>query len=326
MDLFEETRSLFERHFGNIFEGHGQAGNRFVAHFPTKYRLLNGSEYFYEGAMEFVHFTSLPVLFSILNSRSIRLYDLHNSADVSELSNGMQLLKFTEGEMDRLKRHSFSFSFCAVSELHNDDLWVNYGNNYEGVAIVFEIDSQVENWRNYHLSKVKYGDAHLEKIRQFQVERERLEKDFPVKIMGNFGTLLGFHKREEYSHELEVRLFTHFPYQYTYEYDSFTFPEYRINDNRNRLVRYLELPLWVDNESVYIKSRSAWVKTDLGQRDQRFDKGEIPKIKLKKILVGHRCGMSSIEYGKLYRILERQIKFNLGYEIDVPQKLFTPEK
>ena len=136
--------------------GGGSSARDFHAYFPKENRLFQNTDYFYRGDEIFFHLTDIKALFSILNSRSIRMYNLHGSSDQTEFAYSASLFNARQEEIDARKDRLFTFSFCPLSELSDLRMWQEYGCNFCGVAIVFELINQPIHWVNYHLSKIKY--------------------------------------------------------------------------------------------------------------------------------------------------------------------------
>lgn len=142
IEYYRKIDSEFDRiiHecFPNTFlQSHENSGNRYHADI-TKY---NGgfkeTEYFYNEKLEFFHLTSIQNLLSILNERSFRFYNLHNSNDEKEYKHVAELFSMDEDEINHKKDYLYTLSFCPMSEIENDQVWMEYGRNYSGAAIVF---------------------------------------------------------------------------------------------------------------------------------------------------------------------------------------------
>jgi hypothetical protein len=106
----------------------------------------------------------------------------------------------------------FSFSLVEIDEdgaTEDFNLW-QYGDNGNGVAIVFSIDPGTQHeWGNYHLSRVQYSTkepehfvALAERIRDFGNAENFHVRDFE----DLFVKLAAFHKAEIFRFENEVRL------------------------------------------------------------------------------------------------------------------------
>lgn len=110
---------------------------------------------------------------------------------------------------------------------------------------------------------------------------------------------------------------TYFPYKNTEEYLKFAKTEFRIdiNSKRNRITNYLSLPLWVDNNSAYVKSD----KPEL-DRSSPFNEDYYlrkPKIVIKNIYFGQNCGIENKDLFIYTRELSWIILENLGYRINL---------
>ncbi len=88
-----EFWELIESNFNTKLEGMSTSASsdingsiNFKARISTKNRNLLGTRYFYSSNKKVIHFTSLQVLFSIINENALRLYNLYNSNDDNEYS------------------------------------------------------------------------------------------------------------------------------------------------------------------------------------------------------------------------------------------------
>ncbi len=299
----------------NYFDSHGFLDYDYHATFG-KNVFLKGSPYFFNKPLEFVHWTSLTNLVSILNSKEFRLYDLHNSSDPKEFIHAASILGYDPKEAEFRKGYFFSLSFCERQNLNNEFLWGTYGKDYSGAAIEFEIVGSPENWDRHLLSSVYYKLP--QEFEDLRAETKSVcddYKDYPISFSIDLGKLIGFHKEEGFADEKEVRLATYFPFQYDQDYLKNTRTEFRIEDNRNRVTRYLPLPLWIDSTSAYVKSLNPELERTSSIDDTYFESH--PKIILKKIHVGKNCGISIQEWGNFRSKLLEMARYNLGYEIEI---------
>ena len=135
----------------------------FNARFPTKNSLLVNTSYLHT-TNRLIHFTSLPVLFSIINEGSIRLYNLNNSNDKNEYSYAAQKLKdvyrlqgdSNQRSIEKIKEYSFILSCTTDKGLRKPEFWQKYGDKCQGVAIEFEIINNVSDWEYFYCSKIHY--------------------------------------------------------------------------------------------------------------------------------------------------------------------------
>lgn len=238
--------------------------------------------YNYNGK-ELIHFTSLKVLFSIINEGALRMYNLINPNDKNEMNLANDIIKYyknTEGLKDSLYYSSFS----SVENIDDSYLWCNYGHKEEGVCIVFEIlENQVE-WNNSHISDIKYVtklfDAFKDKRDRFIIEHN-LSNDLDKEIIFGFYKLMCFHKEDKYIREKEIRLITQ-------QCLSDTKPDC---NSRNELVSYYELPLM-----------------NLKKNDNNK-----PQLKISKIILGNK--LKDFPILRIEDILSKSFDYKIDVEV-----------
>jgi hypothetical protein len=207
-----------------------QSGPQFSLHVPENNREFYNSEYFYKGEMQFFHLTSIRNLFSILNERAFRLYDLHSSADSEEYGYAARILGLPEAHIDLRKRFYYTLSFCPIAELRNKDLWNAYGNKMGSAAIVFEVMNDPKDWERYHVSEIKYGSPgsfEIYKKRAEEIEAEYYQMG--ISLHCDLSRLIGFHKAKGWEGEKEVRIASYIPFNDLEEGEKFTKPEWRLS-------------------------------------------------------------------------------------------------
>ncbi|MES2480099.1 MAG: hypothetical protein V4561_13505 [Bacteroidota bacterium] len=154
----KEFQDIIKKYFPQMrLSDWGSSGPVFNANYPTANSAYRDSDYFYNESLKFFHLTSVQTLFSILNSRSIRLYNLHNSNDPKEFKYSADLFNLSDLEIDAGKNKIYTFSFCPLSELNNNELWKKYGKSFSGVAILFKIENDIMAWDNFNIAQVKYS-------------------------------------------------------------------------------------------------------------------------------------------------------------------------
>jgi hypothetical protein len=212
---FPELREFLEmRYAGN----NAQEITSSEAALSNENKKYANSNYYYKVAdnlnMEFIHFTSLKGLLSILQTNSIRLSSLNGMNDPNEIAFASEIFEdMTSEYIERQKKATLSFSFCEFNSFdkeietnaNNLDLWRFYGNNGEGVAIKFKIINEQKNWIAYHLSQIKYGKSSLDYWESVSDSLNEFNKKYP-KFYINLARLLCFHKSTYYKNEQEVRL------------------------------------------------------------------------------------------------------------------------
>lgn len=311
----EVLKAISRKAFKNAeFSSWGNTGMHFSASLSRNNRDYSTTEYFYNGEPIFFHLTSIHNLTSILNERAFRFYDLNSSADPDEYSYAAKVMKIHANMVDHRKANMFTFSFCPISEIENSHVWELYGKNYSGVAIVFEVVNDSSDWVNFHMSEIKYEVPAA--FEQFGLDMEEVKKKREIEVDYDLSKLIGFHKISQWQGEREVRILTYYPFESYEESLRYAKTEFRLQTDRNRITHYFKLPIWVDNDSHYIKSLTS---ADL-HRNQRLPADFFhtrPKLKIKDILFGSNCGITQEESQRFRRQIEDIILYNYGYKINL---------
>jgi hypothetical protein len=331
MDDFEkkiEQMLKIDKEFDNIIlgvfkslflQGHGNTGDNFHADITKHNKYFENTDYFYKGPLEFFHLTSTQNLLSILNERSFRLYSLHNSDDPNEYRHAGKLLRLSDAEMDNRKQNLYSLSFCPITELTNENVWNLYGKNFSGAAIVFTIENDPKSWDNYHMSEVKYDMA--DEFDSYFQKKTEFEKQYSISADCDLSKLIAFHKEPHWKDEKEIRLTTYFPFQNYEEQLKFIKSEFRLTAGRNRVVHYIKLPLWVDNDSASVKSHNSEELSRIQKLPADFFSTR-PKVKIKNILIGKNSRIEPEDYSRFRNELQEIMFLNYGYQPDIDLNLF----
>jgi hypothetical protein len=305
---------------GLKFDGWGNSGPAFHGYMFKENSHFAQSDYFYTGPLEFVHLTSIHNLFSILNSTSFRMYNLDSSDDEEEYSYAGKVLGLSPERIAIAKQYFFALSFCPIAELENRHVWEVYGGNYSKVAIVFSIENDPMTWYNYHMADVKY--AVVDAFENYSGRVKEIEQNNGVTVWCDISPLIGYHKGAQWANEKEVRISTYYPYKGYEEYLKYAKSDYRLKHGRNRVTNYIDLPLWVDNDSGWIQSPG---KPELDRR-QHLPDGFFrthPQIRIRRILVGANSGLSIWEYGKLQQTVVQTCRDRLGYDVEVDLNMYN---
>jgi hypothetical protein len=308
---------------GAVVPGGGQTNNSFRAYLSRENRHFSSTDYFFKGEMKFFHLTSLSNVLSILNSRSIRLYDLNSSADPDEYTYAADAMGMKTGFIDSMKKNVFTFSFCQYSNIKNAHIWNEYGKNSTGAAIVFEVVNEPKNWQNFHMSEIKYVVP--DKIKQFRTEIEKLERRRNIVVDFDPSRFVAFHKKDLFLEEREVRLLTHSPYPTFHETFKHTKLDYRLADDRhpkNRLTTYFDLPLWVNDMMVFNYDERAELDRKQNLPADFFNTR--PKIVIKDVLIGCNTNLDYNEFVIIKDKIEEIISVNFGYSVQLSLNLFDP--
>jgi len=313
--------ALVESFKGIMLDGCGQSGPNFHAHMHKANCYFVNSDYYYKGNLEFFHLTSINNLWSILNSRAFRLYNLHSSKDREEYSYAAKILELSERQIDFGKKYTYTFSICPISELTNDLIWQTYGDNYKGAAIVFEIEDDPLDWINYHIAEVKYDEP--DSFKSYRKSAKEIESQYTgINLSCDLSQLICFHKTSRWEGEKEVRIATYYPFNNVEQYWKYSKSEFRLETGRNRVTNYIEMPIWVDNNSSWVKSYDS-PELDRTQNLNIDYFNTRPKIKIKDILIGKNSGIQIEEFDEFRSLLVETIRYNFGYDLDISYNFFS---
>jgi hypothetical protein len=237
------------------------------------------SDYSYEKKL--VHFTSGLSLQSILQERSLRLYNLYNLNDPREFEYASKVLELDEATVSHAKKNLFVLSCCEPTIFenvtHEFNMWRLYGQNGRGIAIVFSIYNRPEDWMDFHLSRVFYGDQQIDKFKEIRDLINKSSLDLP-KVTIDLSKLIPFHKSTLFSLEHEVRLISDRMAKYPgtssqiwFDLNEDTFPEMKSDIHkiveRKDEVQFLTIPIYK-------------------YRTRNYD-SKIPVIKIERIIIGY---------------------------------------
>lgn len=315
----KEFMDTVYKHIPNDWiSSNGSSGPSFHARLSEMNSAFHNSDYFYSGQRRFVHWTSVQNLMSIINNREFRLYNLQKSSDENEFKFAADQLTMPEDKIDHSKNYLYTLSFCEIKERDNQKLWKEYGKEYSGVAIEFEIENDPMAWKNIMLSRCYY-EIPKKFVRLFDDLRELKNKWNGIETNIDLGRLIAFHKHPDFKDELEVRLSSYFPYDNIEAYWKNCNTEFIFDKERPRITDYFGLKLWVNNDSPFVKSERKEYDRRLLVDDDYYEK--LPKIIIRDIRFGENCGISNLEYSKYRQKLEEVFRLKLGYRINLPLNL-----
>lgn len=323
----KKVYEALEQKILNYFDSHGFRGLQFrysgnnrseeVTHvevvFSNENHYFKDSIYFKEPQNKvFMHFTTLETLYSILQSKVFRLYNLVHSDDPNELVEAAKCFGWSEDHNTILQKQIFTLSMCEnIDDVTNYNyLWEKYGDNHKGVALIFKIHGNPMNWEAFHFSDIKYGQLDwftklANTIFEFNVSNPKVYIHIPSQ--------LAFHKRKSFSKEIEVRLMYRGVYNFSKEEvitswsnsrGKETWPEIH---NDGGLSRYIELPL---------------IHPQLSQTQKDFLK-KAPEIELNAVVLGENIETLSTISG----ITDRIIKLSKDHlDLDFSDKIWALTK
>jgi hypothetical protein len=186
--------------------------------------------------------------------------------------------------------------------------WENYGNNYKGVAIEFEINPEYQMWYKFILSKTHYN-----KLQDFD-ELFKAWKDFQLKIATpsnstfdiDLNWLLSLYKDKSFSEEDEIRLYLYSDGRhatYPSRFAEYTYPTIKKN-SASLDIKYFKLPLCNDSWN--------YEYFQIGENEDKFWEA-IPKIRISKIYIGPDVQTGNLE--KFNSFIRNSIKEKTGRQI-----------
>lgn len=300
---FSSSASFLEKESGCIED----CSIKLIAHIPTENKKLQGTRYYYSEGKRIIHFTSINVLFSIINEGAIRMYNLHNSNDDFEYSFASSKLKeiYSLGQNDNgierrisdVKEYSFILSTTSLSELRNKAFWDKYGHGGKGVAIEFEIINDLNTWEYSYFSKVHYN-----KLDEFEALKEGWSKiqlqNKHIHYRVELDQLLSFHKSERWNSEKEIRILTLFsnvfhsnPFRERI-YSDFKF------DKADKPIKYFKLPLCDKN--------GEFIDKELNSCPESF-RQIIPKLRISNIYFSSDCPISNNDFTNFQVNLQKYV-------------------
>jgi hypothetical protein len=310
--ILKEFQKVIQIHFPEFINPRsGYTGSNFDSQISIKNKDFVKTPFFYNGNLKFIHFTNLFNLISILNSKSIRLYNLIHSEDEEEFNYAANILGLKKEMQEYLKEYYYSFSFCDANELNNKHMWEEYGNKFKGVALEFEIVNNPINWINYHISEILYDLP--KSLKDFKNDIDKLKHKYPgANFNYDINRIIGFFKKYKFRGEKEIRIATYFPFKSTSQIIRHTFPDFKINGKRNRISNYFQLPIYVNHESVLLEAESEEL-IRLSKFNDEFYNTE-PKLKITNIHFGEKCGLDDNELIKFTQKLNQTLQYKYGYD------------
>jgi len=261
---------------------------------------LENIDYF-EKPKSFYHFTNLRVLYSILQEKAMRMYNLNKSNDPEEYKYASKILKSInnptilhlpyESQLKTMREYTFILSSTLEENIKSSSFWEsNYVDQNTGVAIEFEILNDPQDWQYFYSSKVKYGQ--IEKFEIIRDEIMALETKYKNHTLNvDISPIISFHKNKiKWQHEKEFRIVTHFPNQYKEK----IYQDYHHDEiSKGRITKYIKLPIYTKNTSDFIKTK--------------------PLLKLKNLFFAKNFTVESDIFPRFVEKLNNYIHESIGY-------------
>ena len=290
--------------------------SKYIFRLPEQMELLKETKYFCPET-KLLHFTSLEALFSIINDSSVRMYNLWNSSDEQEYTHAAEIFdriyeiigQKGETRIKLAKTHLFISSFTNSENYLSSFHWKNYGNNYKGVAIEFEMNPDYKAWSRFILSKTFYDkrndfDALYKAWHNFQT---RIATPNNCTYDIDMDWLLSLYKNQTYSSEQEIRLYLYSDghhASYPGHFAKYTFSTIKSN-SLNLDIKYFKLPLCNDSWD--------YEQFKIGEYENQFWE-TTPKIRISKIYIGP--DLQTDNWEQLKYLIRTSIKEKTGRRLN----------
>jgi len=290
-----------------------QSGNEEELHhthlvIPNDNRALLRSSYFCEEHSNFIHFTNLNVLKSMIFHKSLWVYNLNNLNDPREYSFAANYFAMSDDRLEDAKENMFIFSMCSPDLIYKKrnftsqfNMWRLYGNDGKGCAIEFKILNDPADWIDFYLSKVFYGDA-LEKQLGVLHNMEATLRLSKPSLEVDFGQLCCFHKSILFKPELEIRLLYDKRQKKGFGAREMSFRGFEILP--------IKVDLDKDNDKIKYLDLSLFSKIERDLPNNIVHDKTIPLIAINKITLGY---MNKKHFDKVKEYIENISLKMLGY-------------
>jgi len=302
--------------------------------------LLNNTPHEVKENVELIHYTTINSLFEIINSKKLRLGNAAQMNDPQELSFFLKKFKeYISPDFYEQMNNMFLISFCEYNSNDKNNcehfnMWRNYGDNGNGVGIVFKLaNNDLRNkWVDCAMGKVNYdpeslGYGGLKKYFETLQEMKKLNR-FSIhnlpKLIFQLATL---HKAPIWLEEHEIRLFRFIKWdklEWAYKFEKSDFSkEVKATYNGNCIKHFVELDL--DNRSKLEQATKLSEQTNKLYPKMNASATNIfdvfPALSIEKIILGYKISNEiKHEICNSLRILAFQ---NLGITLQFENSSFT---
>lgn len=182
------------------------------------FELFKNSKFESPNTYDFIHFTSISNLVSIIHTKSILLSDLNLFEDQSEFRLANESLDdfWDNPRYYKIKSQLFAFSYCPYSEenINSTKMWNSYGKEGKGVCIHFTIDRDLL-YHNFFFGKIQYHpDIPIQELLLLRKRHEKFIMNYG-RLINNFPEALcilsSFYKKDSFKDENEIRLLKFIP-------------------------------------------------------------------------------------------------------------------
>jgi len=253
--------------------------------FPENNADLLGTPFYYLQEDDFLHFTSIESIYSIINSGKIRLYNLINMDDKYELKYATEKLNLSNSNIND-KKEIYILSMCSAKSIFGNMekehlLWKLYGKDGFGAIIRLKLINNINSWHRFYLSEIFYNFDLFEYISKLF---NKTRKDFLDALPASFIKL------PIYQFENEIRIVFDNRHGATVKdyRGNLIYPIIHKDKVLNRKdVKYFELPL------INRHNRQDFELFNTPSFDGINH--ELPKIEITQIILGYRYPKSKIK-------------------------------
>lgn len=316
--------------------GRWNDSNNLDADIHLSTNLLKGSIHELRNDTQLIHYTSVQTLFEILNSKKLRLFNAMHMNDPLELFFSLKTIEDLNPEgIEKQINNFFLISFCeyvSSSEMKEHfSMWRNYGDNGNGVGIVFKLANYNLNnrWIDSALGKVSYdpNSQSINGIRNY-FQKLKNENKFSIHNLPNvIFQLASFHKAPIWAEENEIRLCRFLKWdklRWKYEYNKNDFTREIKTTFQNNVIKYF-IEMDLDNNSRLETARQVSEDANKVNKTQSFTSEEAfdiyPSLNIEKIIFGYRMSNDTKhEVEGALRLLAFQ---KLGITLQFDNSIFT---
>lgn len=303
--------------------------------------LLDGTPHKVRKNTKLIHYTSVNALFEIINSKKLRIGNASQMNDPQELSYFLKKFeKYISPEFYEQASNIFLISFCEYKEngiIKNKEhfnMWRNYGDNGNGVGIVFSLANYdlKSKWIHSAIGKVVYdseGAGYLG-LKKFFDELENL-KQLNTLTINNLPNIIfqlaTLYKAPIWAEEEEIRLFRFLKWekpQWYYQFNKGDFTKDIKATYRGNIVKYF-IELDLDNRSRLEKSEKLANSEESQKLSKPFSKTNYfdiyPALKIEKIIFGYK--IPSETKNDICKVIRKLASENLGLSLSFEDSAFT---
>lgn len=306
--LIEEAKNFgFEIAQENYLNEEDLKNNKHYFRFwrlPKENYKLKSTPFYFDSENDFIHFTSIESLYSILNSGFIRLYNLVHMDDKFELDFAKNKLSFNK-KISINKEDFYCLSMCSSKKILNNDtkkhlLWKLYGKNGFGAIIRLKIKNNLEKWLTFHLSEMYYNLNNFKPVKRLNTITKTEAFD---------SKLACFIKLPIYKFEHEIRIIfdNQNPATFYEKKDILKYPiTYPDKLHKSGNIQYFQLPLLnFQNEKK--------VKGIYSVPNVQGKEYEMPKLFITEVILGFRYSNTDLKNIKSkFKTISNSIIFKLS--------------